>query len=121
MKLSKSSEDKVAALIAQNPEYKKLDRTVQMSIAAGRGLINREVAETLKNKQLFINIGSSRGATSVFENAHQTYLSKNSVPVLTSPFTTLGNISSWLLQDLKLIRRKSEHLCYLQYRFAGSL
>ena len=48
-----------------------------------------------------INIGSSRGATEIFETQHQNFIEKGRVDVLTSPTTTLGNISSWVAHDLK--------------------
>ena len=49
-----------------------------------------------------INIGSSRGATSLFESFHDFFLTHahSRVPTLTSPLTTLGNLSSWVAQDL---------------------
>jgi 3-oxoacyl-(acyl-carrier-protein) synthase len=48
-----------------------------------------------------INIGSSRGATDLFENHFKEYMSTGSAPTLTSPTTTLGNISSWVAHDLQ--------------------
>ena len=48
-----------------------------------------------------INIGSSRGATTLFEQYHQSFLNRGSAETLASPTTTLGNISSWVAQDLK--------------------
>ncbi|MEL6974906.1 MAG: beta-ketoacyl synthase N-terminal-like domain-containing protein, partial [Bacteroidota bacterium] len=47
-----------------------------------------------------INFGSSRGATALFENFHESFLKDDSVATRTSPTTTLGNISSWLAHDL---------------------
>lgn len=101
-RLSESSEEIIQKLIAERAEYKKLDRAVQMALAAGRGLLDAALLQDLIGKRIFVNIGSSRGATGVFEKAHQSYLEKGSVPVLTSPTSTLGNLSSWLMQDLKL-------------------
>ena len=48
-----------------------------------------------------INIGSSRGATRLFEMYHENFLKNKQTSVLTSPTTTLGNISSWVSQDLQ--------------------
>jgi 3-oxoacyl-(acyl-carrier-protein) synthase len=48
-----------------------------------------------------INIGSSRGATDLFEKHHQEYLATGKAQTLASPTTTLGNISSWVAHDLQ--------------------
>jgi len=48
-----------------------------------------------------INIGSSRGATTLFEKHFQDYLTIGKVQTLASPTTTLGNISSWVAHDLQ--------------------
>jgi 3-oxoacyl-(acyl-carrier-protein) synthase len=52
--------------------------------------------------QLFgVNFGSSRGATTLFEHYHADFLQNKSAHTLSSPTTTLGNISSWIAQDLQ--------------------
>jgi len=48
-----------------------------------------------------INIGSSRGATDLFEKHHSHFLETGKATVQSSPSTTLGNISTWVAQDLK--------------------
>ena len=48
-----------------------------------------------------INIGSSRGATGLFEKYHEDFLQNNIAHTLSSPTTTLGNISSWIAHDLQ--------------------
>ena len=48
-----------------------------------------------------INIGSSRGATDLFEKHHREYLETGKAQTLASPTTTLGNISSWVAHDLQ--------------------
>ena len=48
-----------------------------------------------------INIGSSRGATQLFEQYYSAFAKAETSSVHTSPSTTLGNISSWVAQDLK--------------------
>ena len=52
--------------------------------------------------QTGVNIGSSRGATGLFEKYHRDYLKNplHRISPLTSPTTTLGNISSWVSHDL---------------------
>ena len=80
--------------------YQGLDRTVAMAIFASR----HAVAQSGWNTRLDvgINIGSSRGATSLLESSHGFFLTHphSRVPTLTSPLTTLGNLSSWVAQDL---------------------
>ena len=49
-----------------------------------------------------VNIGSSRGATSLFEKYHELFLKHNETKTLSSPTTTLGNISSWVAHDLQI-------------------
>jgi len=48
-----------------------------------------------------INIGSSRGATDLFEKHYKEYLETGKAQTLASPTTTLGNISSWIAHDLQ--------------------
>lgn len=48
-----------------------------------------------------INIGSSRGATELFEKYHREFLETGKVATLASPTTTLGNISFWVAHDLQ--------------------
>ncbi len=90
--------DEIQALRQQQVAYSKLDNTVLQAIWLGRQLIRDAGWEGMHD--FGINIGSSRGATSLFEKYHEEYLSNKSVPNLTSPTTTLGNISSWVAQDL---------------------
>jgi len=54
-----------------------------------------------KGSDFGINIGSSRGATKKFESHHETFLKRNKANPLSSPTTTLGNISSWVAHDLQ--------------------
>ena len=81
--------------------YQRLDRTVAMAIYASRLAIARSGWDLPRH--IGINIGSSRGATMLFETFHDFFLkhAHNRVPALTSPLTTLGNLSSWVAQDLQ--------------------
>ena len=56
-----------------------------------------------KANDIGINIGSSRGSTHLFERFHQEFLEtgKESASTLSSPTTTLGNLSSWVGHDLQ--------------------
>ncbi len=80
-------------------KYKSLDPSVLMAIWTSRQAIQQA---NWKNKSDFgINIGSSRGATSLFESHFQEFLQTGKAQTLASPTTTLGNISSWVAHDLQ--------------------
>ena len=98
-KLDKNSEAIVAALKQSDSKYKFLDKSVLYAMAASRTAI--ENAGWNSNDIFGINIGSSRGATDLFERHFQEYLETGKALTLASPTTTLGNISSWVAQDLQ--------------------
>lgn len=89
----------INTLRQEDIRYKALDETVLMAILTSRKAIT--AAGWKKGDDFGINIGSSRGATQLFEKYHQEFLKTGSTHTLTSPTTTLGNISSWVAQDLK--------------------
>ena len=80
-------------------KYKALDETVLLSILVSRQAIKN--AGWKKGDNFGINIGSSRGATQLFEKHHKEFLETGKTSTLASPTTTLGNISSWVAHDLK--------------------
>lgn len=80
-------------------KYKSLDDSVLFAIYASRQAI--EKANWNARDNFGINIGSSRGATSLFEQYHKAFLNHNKINPLSSPTTTLGNISSWVAHDLQ--------------------
>jgi 3-oxoacyl-(acyl-carrier-protein) synthase len=80
-------------------KYKALDETVLLSILVSRQAIKNANWKTGDN--FGINIGSSRGATQLFEKHHKEFLETGKTSTLASPTTTLGNISSWVAHDLK--------------------
>jgi 3-oxoacyl-(acyl-carrier-protein) synthase len=80
-------------------KYKALDETVLLAILVSRQAIVN--AGWKEGDEFGINIGSSRGATQLFEKHHQEFLETGRTSTLTSPTTTLGNISSWVAHDLK--------------------
>lgn len=90
---------KIESLRQSDPKYKALDNSVLYAIFAARQAIQK--AGWQQEGDFGINIGSSRGATALFEKHHKDYLQKGKTEVLTSPTTTLGNISSWVAHDLK--------------------
>ncbi|NAS12610.1 beta-ketoacyl synthase N-terminal-like domain-containing protein [Poritiphilus flavus] len=83
----------------QNPKYKNLDPSVLYALYASRKAVER--AGWQAGETFGVNIGSSRGATSSLEKYHREFIENNYVATLTSPTTTLGNISSWVAHDLQ--------------------
>jgi 3-oxoacyl-(acyl-carrier-protein) synthase len=98
-KLDEDSNEIIAALKQSDSKYKFLDKTVLYAIAASRKAI--ENAGWTADDIFGINIGSSRGATDLFEKHYQEYLETGKAQTLASPTTTLGNISSWVAHDLQ--------------------
>lgn len=97
--ISSSSKDIVTSLRNSSQKYQALDDTVLFAIYCAREAVKEA---NWKNKDYFgINIGSSRGATQLFEKYHESFLKKGNSETLSSPTTTLGNISSWVAHDLK--------------------
>jgi 3-oxoacyl-[acyl-carrier-protein] synthase II len=95
--ISTKTQKSLTQLKASNPSYKTLDRTVLLAILASKHALQNT---DLEKQSLDINIGSSRGATSLFEKYHTDFLQTGKVSPFTSPTTTLGNISSWVSQEL---------------------
>ncbi|HWR95043.1 MAG TPA: beta-ketoacyl synthase N-terminal-like domain-containing protein [Flavobacterium sp.] len=98
-KLSTESANEVIKLQQSDIKYKSLDKSVLYAMVASRQAIANSGWD--KNTVFGINIGSSRGATELFEKHYSEYLSSGKAPTLTSPTTTLGNISSWVAHDLQ--------------------
>lgn len=81
------------------PKYNALDRSTLLALICAK-LIGEKF--NLSDKKIMVNAASSRGATSIWENAHEQYLNRENISIKTSPFTTLGNISNYVTQFLKL-------------------
>lgn len=94
-----SIRSELEALRQSDSKYKSLDETVLMAIAVSRTAI--EKAGWKQGDDFGINIGSSRGATQLIERYHKEFLETGTTATLTSPTTTLGNISTWVAHDLK--------------------
>lgn len=94
-----NSKEIINALKQSDNKYKFLDNSVLYAMAASREAIKK--SGWSKNDIFGINIGSSRGATDLFEKHHQEYLESGKAQTLASPTTTLGNISSWVSHDLQ--------------------
>lgn len=97
--LDSSSQDEVESLRQSDIKYKALDKSVLYAMVASRKAM--EKAGWTKDAVFGINIGSSRGATDLFEKHFQDYLETGKAQTLASPTTTLGNISSWVAHDLQ--------------------
>ncbi|NNJ88070.1 MAG: beta-ketoacyl synthase [Eudoraea sp.] len=105
--LSEENKSKIDELRVANPEYRKLDDTVLFALYAAR---NAVVSAGWENeKGIGVNIGSSRGATGLFENYHQDFISEGRTVPMASPSTTLGNISSWVAHDLQTTGPEISH------------
>jgi len=90
-------EERLKQLQQADKRYKSLDPSVLQSIYLAQKLKQRTHLNLLNAG---VNIGSSRGATTTFEASYTDFLTTGQVPSLTSPTTTLGNISSWVAQEL---------------------
>ena len=97
--LSERSMVEIKKLRNSDSNYKDLDNSVLYAIFASRMAIEKSGWSSTDN--FGINIGSSRGATSLFEKYHEEFLNAQKASTLSSPTTTLGNISSWVAHDLQ--------------------
>jgi 3-oxoacyl-(acyl-carrier-protein) synthase len=97
--LDATSEQVIAELRESDNKYKSLDKSVLYAMAASRSAMKS--AGWTQNDVFGINIGSSRGATDLFEKHYRDYLETGKAHTLASPTTTLGNISSWVSHDLQ--------------------
>ncbi|CAD0001202.1 MULTISPECIES: beta-ketoacyl synthase N-terminal-like domain-containing protein [Flavobacterium] len=89
----------IAEVRESDPKYKFLDDSVLFALAASRKAV--EHAGWKSGDTFGINIGSSRGATDLFEKHYKEYIDTGKAQTLASPTTTLGNISSWIAHDLQ--------------------
>lgn len=98
-KMKPSGKEVIDQIKTENPKFKDLDETVLLAIAVSRRAAQE--ANWRINEDFGVNIGSSRGATQLFERYHQSFLEKGISETLSSPTTTLGNIASWVAHDLR--------------------
>ena len=87
-----------AVTAALADRYGPLDPTVQFAVWTAREAVAR--AGWTDAGGFGVNIGSSRGATQLWEAHHRDLLSEGRVRPTASPSTTLGNIASWVAADL---------------------
>ena len=105
--LSEADRKKIKHLRESDIKYQLLDASVLYAMYASRAAM--ENAGWKKETEFGINIGSSRGATSLFEKYHQEFLNSGKSSTLSSPTTTLGNISSWVANDLGALGPEISH------------
>ncbi len=101
--LAEDSEDILKAICLEEPIGGHLDRTVLMAAHCARQAVAQAGWKLSDNaERTGVNIGSSRGATGILERQHASYLQDPSrrISPLTSPTTTLGNISSFVAHDI---------------------
>lgn len=98
-KLSDESVQLIDDLKNSDTKYKSLDNSVLFAMVTARDAVAK--AGWNKDAVFGINIGSSRGATNLFETHFSEYLQTGKAQTLSSPTTTLGNISSWVANDLQ--------------------
>jgi 3-oxoacyl-(acyl-carrier-protein) synthase len=91
--------EKIKKIRKTDVKYKNLDNSVLYALYVSRKAI--EQAKWNASDNFGINMGSSRGATGLFEKYHKEFLETGKSSTLSSPTTTLGNISSWVAHDLK--------------------
>jgi 3-oxoacyl-[acyl-carrier-protein] synthase II len=106
MPIHETARFELTELLHQHPKYKRIDRTAQLGILA-----TEKCLEQINNisSEWTINAGSSRGATGVWENYHHEFIQEQTVPIKSSPLTTLGNISTHIAQHQKLHGFQIDH------------
>ncbi|WP_031427022.1 beta-ketoacyl synthase N-terminal-like domain-containing protein [Flavimarina sp. Hel_I_48] len=98
-KLPENLQKAVKNLQNSTRNYQSLDPSVLYAMYTARETVAQ--AGWQKGADFGINIGSSRGATQLFEQYYSDFLKEDKSSTLASPTTTLGNISSWVAQDLQ--------------------
>ena len=89
--LDAASAAECSELKASEVKYKALDNSVIFAMAAARRAV--KAAGWKPGDSFGINIGSSRGATALFEKHHSDFLSAGKANTLASPTTTLSAMS----------------------------
>ncbi|WP_268225226.1 beta-ketoacyl synthase N-terminal-like domain-containing protein [Sinomicrobium oceani] len=97
--LSDLEDEEIGKVKRADLKYKNLDNSVLFALYASR--MAADLAGWGKGAVFGVNIGSSRGATGLFESYHREFLERGKTSTLASPTTTLGNISSWVGHDLQ--------------------
>ncbi len=77
-----------------NKSLSRVDRSVLLAVAVSQNLIEKSGSDIFQG--LCISLGSSRGATELWESYHKSYLNNPSLrtDLLTSPLTTMAHLST---------------------------
>jgi len=102
--LDEISRQEIDKIKQEKTQYTSLDDSVLFAILTARNVVKK--AGWKHENNFGINVGSSRGATGLFEKYHKEFLESKQSSTLSSPTTTLGNISSWVASCLVTIRLK---------------
>lgn len=105
--LSKENQHKILDLRKSDAKYRNLDDSVLFAIYVSREAVKN--ANWTSDSNFGVNFGSSRGATTLFEKYHKEFLETQKSSTLSSPTTTLGNISSWVSHDLQTAGPEISH------------
>ncbi len=97
--LSEKDKSEINLLRNSDSKYKCLDDSVLYGVYVARKAVAN--AKWTSSENVGVNMGSSRGATTLFEKYHKAFLNNDFAETLSSPTTTLGNISSWVAHDLQ--------------------
>ncbi len=97
----------ISELRKENDHFEALDNSVLYGIYVARKAVQN--AGWSQDRNFGVNIGSSRGATGIFEKYHKEFLDTGKSSTLSSPTTTLGNISSWIAHDLQTAGPEISH------------
>ncbi|MBP4141017.1 beta-ketoacyl synthase [Flavobacterium sp. P4023] len=97
----------IDSLRQSDNKYKSLDKSVLYAMLVSRKAM--ATAGWTQEDTFGINIGSSRGATDLFEKHYREYVATGKAQTLASPTTTLGNISSWVAHDLQSVGPEISH------------
>lgn len=106
-KLTSEGKKAIEQLRKESAHYRDLDDSVLFGVYASRHAIKQ--ANWEGNHDFGVNIGSSRGATTLFEKYHKEFIETDISSTLSSPTTTLGNISSWIAHDLQTLGPEISH------------
>jgi len=105
--LSQNSQDIIKELKRSDSKYRNLDDSVLLAIYVSREVVKK--ANWNSDNNFGVNFGSSRGATALFEKYYKEFLETKKSSTLSSPTTTLGNISSWVAHDLQTTGPEISH------------
>ncbi|QWX83303.1 beta-ketoacyl synthase [Cellulophaga sp. HaHaR_3_176] len=97
--LTSEGQKEIKKLQQSDAKYKSLDESVLYALFASRNAVKN--AGWKAGDNFGINMGSSRGATALFEKYHEEFIKDGVSTTLASPTTTLGNIASWVAHDLQ--------------------